>query len=147
MMGTTCGRQVGGLRDTVSPFNPHDNSGTGWTFGWADSGAFRDAMGNALYTYRQFPDSFRCARLFWQLDPLRQFRLLIVSTTPQGWRGWPNKHVGHGSVSADQMPWMQCCTAFRSSEGADSSNQSCHAGAQGRPAAWHGAGPVMGPCG
>ncbi len=53
---------MGGLRDTVSPYNPHDGSGTGWTFGWADAGAFRDAMGNALYTYREFRDSFRCAR-------------------------------------------------------------------------------------
>ena len=62
---------MGGLRDTVSPFNPHENSGTGWTFRWADAGAFRDAMGNALYTFRQFPDSFRCAhlvRLSWQPD-------------------------------------------------------------------------------
>ena len=53
--------QVGGLRDTVAPYNPHDNSGTGWTFGWADAGAFRDAIGNALYTFREFRPSFRRA--------------------------------------------------------------------------------------
>lgn len=50
--------QVGGLRDTVKPYNPYDNSGTGWTFEWADAGNFRDAVGNALYTYREFRDSF-----------------------------------------------------------------------------------------
>lgn len=49
---------VGGLRDTVKPYNPYDNSGTGWTFEWADAGNFRDAVGNALYTYREFRDSF-----------------------------------------------------------------------------------------
>ena len=52
--------QVGGLRDTVKPYNPYDNSGTGWTFDWADAGNFRDAIGNALYTYREFRDSFEC---------------------------------------------------------------------------------------
>ena len=50
--------QVGGLRDTVKPYNPYENSGTGWTFDWADAGNFRDAIGNALYTFREFRDSF-----------------------------------------------------------------------------------------
>ena len=50
---------VGGLRDTVKPFNPFENSGTGWTFEWADAGAFKHAMGDALYTYREHKDSFK----------------------------------------------------------------------------------------
>lgn len=50
---------VGGLRDTVKPFNPFENTGTGWTFEWADAGAFKNAMGDALYTYREHKDSFR----------------------------------------------------------------------------------------
>ena len=33
--------QVGGLRDTVQQFNPYENTGTGWTFEWADGGNFR----------------------------------------------------------------------------------------------------------
>ena len=33
--------QVGGLRDTVQHFNPYENTGTGWTFEWADGGNFR----------------------------------------------------------------------------------------------------------
>ncbi|KAK9785434.1 hypothetical protein WJX73_005586, partial [Symbiochloris irregularis] len=49
---------VGGLRDTVSAFNPHENAGTGWTFEWADGGNLRNAVGNALYTYREHNDSF-----------------------------------------------------------------------------------------
>lgn len=50
---------VGGLRDTVRPFNPFEGTGTGWTFEWADAGAFQRAMGDALYTYREHRDSFR----------------------------------------------------------------------------------------
>ncbi len=49
---------VGGLRDTVQPFNPYENSGTGWTFECADSGAFQRALGDALYTFRSHRDSF-----------------------------------------------------------------------------------------
>jgi len=49
---------VGGLRDTVQPFNPYDNSGTGWTFEWADSSAFQRAISDALYTYRDHRESF-----------------------------------------------------------------------------------------
>ena len=50
---------VGGLRDTVQPFNPFENAGTGWTFEWADASAFQRAMGDALYTYREHRESFR----------------------------------------------------------------------------------------
>jgi len=49
---------VGGLRDTVSPFNPFEDSGTGWTFDRADGRALRDAVANALHTYRAFRPSF-----------------------------------------------------------------------------------------
>ena len=118
---------VGGLRDTVKPFNPFENSGTGgghdarmvalpacrpagasvarwqvctatghlvcvrrrcllpapahvpawsptpprraccdagWTFEAADSGRFRNSLGDALLTYRQHRDSFTCAPVF-----------------------------------------------------------------------------------
>ena len=50
---------VGGLRDTVQAFDPFNNAGTGWVYEWSDPEAFRHALGNALYTFRQFPDSFR----------------------------------------------------------------------------------------
>lgn len=49
---------VGGLRDTVQPFNPFDNVGTGWTFERAEAWAFQKAMGDALYTYREHRESF-----------------------------------------------------------------------------------------
>lgn len=42
----------------MTPFDPHANSGTGWTFDWADAGAFRGALGNALYTYRDYRREF-----------------------------------------------------------------------------------------
>ena len=50
---------MGGLRDTVQQFDPSNDSGTGWTFEWADSGNFRNAMGNGMYTWREFRDTFR----------------------------------------------------------------------------------------
>ena len=50
---------VGGLRDTVTPFNPYENSGTGWTFERADAGAFQRAMGDAMYTFRDHKESFK----------------------------------------------------------------------------------------
>lgn len=49
---------VGGLRDTVIPFDPYENLGTGFTFEWADASALQSAVDNALYTYRDFPESF-----------------------------------------------------------------------------------------
>ena len=42
-----------------SQFDPSSNTGTGWTFEWADSGNFRNAIGNGMYTYREYKDSFR----------------------------------------------------------------------------------------
>jgi starch synthase len=50
---------VGGLRDTVKPFDPYGNSGTGWTFDRADADQMRGAVTNALETYRNYRDSFR----------------------------------------------------------------------------------------
>ena len=49
---------VGGLRETVQQYNPFENTGTGWQFDRADGGAFRDAVGKALYTFREFRQSF-----------------------------------------------------------------------------------------
>lgn len=82
---------VGGLADTVRPFRPYENSGTGepwvlcfaaatlhsnasrlltlvivavgWTFEGADVGAFRSALRFAILTFQQHPDSFRCVQL------------------------------------------------------------------------------------
>jgi starch synthase len=49
---------VGGLRDTVHPYNPFENTGTGWTFDRAEGEPFRGAMHNALTTYREHRPSF-----------------------------------------------------------------------------------------
>jgi starch synthase len=54
---------VGGLRDTVAPFNPFENSGTGWTFSSADSWNLNEAVTNAVTTYRDYPESFRAIQL------------------------------------------------------------------------------------
>jgi starch synthase len=50
---------VGGLRETVQQFNPFEKTGTGWQFDRAESAAFRDACGNALYTFREHRKDFQ----------------------------------------------------------------------------------------
>nr|XP_009395950.2 PREDICTED: granule-bound starch synthase 2, chloroplastic/amyloplastic [Musa acuminata subsp. malaccensis] len=42
---------VGGLRDTVVPFDPFKETGYGWTFERAESGMLVHALGNCLNTY------------------------------------------------------------------------------------------------
>ncbi|XP_051140497.1 granule-bound starch synthase 2, chloroplastic/amyloplastic isoform X2 [Andrographis paniculata] len=49
---------VGGLRDTVMPFNPYEESGVGWTFPRADANELIHALGNCLTTYRQYKPSW-----------------------------------------------------------------------------------------
>ncbi|GAB2287842.1 Sucrose synthase [Dionaea muscipula] len=49
---------VGGLRDTVQPFNPFNDSGLGWTFDRAESGKLIHALGNCLLTYRDYKKSW-----------------------------------------------------------------------------------------
>jgi starch synthase len=49
---------VGGLRDTVRPFDPHANEGTGWTFAHADGHSFRQACFDAMLTFREHRASF-----------------------------------------------------------------------------------------
>ena len=50
---------VGGLRDTVTPFDPFNNAGLGWTFDSAQAQGLIHAAGNAMYTYREFKESWR----------------------------------------------------------------------------------------
>ncbi|KAH7554577.1 hypothetical protein ACOSP7_027993 [Xanthoceras sorbifolium] len=49
---------VGGLRDTVQPFNPFNESGLGWTFDSAETGKLIHALGNCLLTYREYKKSW-----------------------------------------------------------------------------------------
>ncbi|KAJ8775048.1 hypothetical protein K2173_020052 [Erythroxylum novogranatense] len=49
---------VGGLRDTVQPFNPYNESGLGWTFDSAESNKLVNALGNCLLTYREYKKSW-----------------------------------------------------------------------------------------
>ncbi|XP_061355119.1 granule-bound starch synthase 2, chloroplastic/amyloplastic [Gastrolobium bilobum] len=49
---------VGGLRDTVQPFNPFDESGLGWTFDSAEAHKLIHALGNCLLTYREYKKSW-----------------------------------------------------------------------------------------
>jgi len=54
---------VGGLRDTVQAFDPFNDAGLGWTFDRAEAGGLIDALGNALYTYKDFKESWRKLQL------------------------------------------------------------------------------------
>lgn len=49
---------VGGLRDTVHPFNPFEESGLGWTFDSAEAGKLIHALWNCLLTYREYKNSW-----------------------------------------------------------------------------------------
>lgn len=49
---------VGGLRDTVQPFDPYNDSGLGWTFDRAEANRLIHALGNCLLTYRQYKQSW-----------------------------------------------------------------------------------------
>lgn len=52
-------RAVGGLADTVSPFNPKNGQGTGFLFTDYDPTALWDALQRALIAYRSQPDAWR----------------------------------------------------------------------------------------
>ncbi|KAK7316351.1 hypothetical protein VNO77_35321 [Canavalia gladiata] len=49
---------VGGLRDTVKPFNPFEESGLGWTFDSAETNKLINTLANCLLTFRQFKKSW-----------------------------------------------------------------------------------------
>ncbi|CAJ2665674.1 unnamed protein product [Trifolium pratense] len=49
---------VGGLRDTVQPFNPFDESGVGWTFDRAEANKLMAALWNCISTYREYKKSW-----------------------------------------------------------------------------------------
>ncbi|XP_025624089.1 granule-bound starch synthase 2, chloroplastic/amyloplastic isoform X1 [Arachis hypogaea] len=49
---------VGGLRDTVQPFDPFSESGLGWTFDSAETHKLIHALGNCLLTYREYKKSW-----------------------------------------------------------------------------------------
>jgi starch synthase len=52
-------RAVGGLADTVRPFNPKNGQGTGFLFTDYDPSALWDALQRALTTYRSHPTAWR----------------------------------------------------------------------------------------
>ncbi|KAG6405835.1 hypothetical protein SASPL_133429 [Salvia splendens] len=49
---------VGGLKDTVQPFNPFEESGLGWTFSRAEKDELIHALGNCFLTYREYKESW-----------------------------------------------------------------------------------------
>ena len=50
---------VGGLRETVSPFNPKNDTGTGWQFDEASEAKFQEAVGYAIGTFRNNAADFQ----------------------------------------------------------------------------------------
>ena len=75
---------VGGLRETVTPYDPHGDTGTGWQFDEAVTHKFIDTLGYAIGTFREHPEEFRkiMARgmaqdLSWELAAERYEQKLI----------------------------------------------------------------------
>jgi len=50
---------VGGLRDTVEPYNPYENTGTGWSYEGAETHNLINFMNDAIQTFRNHRDSFK----------------------------------------------------------------------------------------
>lgn len=50
---------VGGLRDTVVPYDPFNNSGFGWTFDRVETNKLIDSLGHCLNTYRNYKESWK----------------------------------------------------------------------------------------
>ncbi|XP_062233237.1 soluble starch synthase 2-3, chloroplastic/amyloplastic-like [Phragmites australis] len=50
---------VGGLKDTVAPFDPFGDAGLGWTFDRAEANKLIEALGHCLDTYRDYRESWR----------------------------------------------------------------------------------------
>ena len=50
---------VGGLRETVIPFNPKNDTGTGWQFDEASEAKFQEAVGYAIGTFRNNAADFQ----------------------------------------------------------------------------------------
>ncbi|KAE8021693.1 hypothetical protein FH972_007563 [Carpinus fangiana] len=61
---------VGGLRDTVHPFDPFNESGLGWTFDSADANKLIHALGNCLLTYREYKQSWEGLQRRWMMQDL-----------------------------------------------------------------------------
>ena len=58
--GVPCAARPG-QQPLNSPLPTLPSYPAGWTFEFADSGRFRNALGDALYTYREHKDSYRWA--------------------------------------------------------------------------------------
>ncbi len=67
---------VGGLRDTVKPYNPNENSGTGWTFPRAEANPLREAISHGLHTYRNHREAFYGIQTRG-MSQVRQIRLYL----------------------------------------------------------------------
>lgn len=50
---------VGGLRDTVLPYDPFNNSGFGWTFDRAETNKLINALGHCLNTFHNYKESWK----------------------------------------------------------------------------------------
>ncbi len=51
-------RAVGGLRDSVQPWDPSSQAGTGWTFDDFTPGALAETIGWAAHTWHTYPEAF-----------------------------------------------------------------------------------------
>ncbi|KMZ73437.1 Starch synthase [Zostera marina] len=102
---------VGGLRDTVTPFNPFDDTGFGWTFDRAEANGLIDAMRNCFDTYWNYKSSWEGLQtrgmmrdLSWD-NVAQQYEEVLVEAKYQ----WILQHT-----SQEQSQQMQQSDSVRS---------------------------------
>ncbi|GJQ95701.1 granule-bound starch synthase 2, chloroplastic/amyloplastic [Tanacetum coccineum] len=81
MLGT------GGLKDTVQPFDPHNESGLGWTFDQAGTRKLIHALGKCLLTYKEEKPSWKGIQKRGMMQDLSwdQYVKVLIAANYQEW--------------------------------------------------------------
>ena len=89
IMADKIGRETGGLKDTVQPYNLFDNTGNGFTFDRYESGLLYDAINRAKTLYfenRKYWDEMVVRDMnkdvSWQ-QSAKQYKDMYVELTPK----------------------------------------------------------------
>ncbi|GJU39951.1 granule-bound starch synthase 2, chloroplastic/amyloplastic [Tanacetum coccineum] len=78
---------VGGLKDTVQPFDPHNESGLGWTFDQAGTRKLIHALRKCLLTYKEEKPSWKGIQKRGMMQDLSwdQYVKVLIAASYQGW--------------------------------------------------------------
>ena len=116
---------VGGLRDTVQPYDPYNKTGTGWCFDSAESHLLRETMGYALGDLPRPPRKFpriTNARHGKRLHVGRRRRNTKKGSSTQSIPGKKDEEgVGHRR-GASLLVYIQCYTIGTTSNNNNNNN-------------------------